>query len=107
MAAPRKTAASKPKTEVVELPKDEPSEVTEETVETKEFEFRGQTYSVPTDPMDLPIEMAYVENDYDMVETILGPDQWARFRSTRPTIRHFGDFSELVLRTCGYGDAGN
>lgn len=105
MAAPRKTAATKPKTETVELPKDESSE--EETVAVKEFEFRGQAYSVPTDPLDLPIEMAYVENDYDMVETILGPDQWARFRSTRPTIRHFGEFSELVLTTCGYGDAGN
>lgn len=95
-AAPRaakKTAAAEPA----------PVEETTEP-EFAEFEYKGSTYRVPTDPQDVPMEVLYAETEYEMVEEILGPDQWVEFRKTRPTIRDFGKFAELVFETAGYKD---
>jgi hypothetical protein len=97
--AARKTAAAKAKPAEVET--DEPKFV--------EFEYKGETYKVPSDPKDVPMEVVYAESEYEIVEEILGPDQWLTFRKTRPTIRTFGQFSELVFNAVGYkaGDEGN
>ncbi|MET9816872.1 hypothetical protein [Streptomyces sp. NPDC006355] len=90
---------------------DVPSEETTEDDEPKfaEFEYKGNTYKVPSDPKDVPLEVVYAESEYEMIEEIVGPDQWLEFRKTRPTIRDFGKFSELVFEAAGYSeaDAGN
>jgi len=72
------------------------------------FEYKGYTYSVPADPLDVPMEVAFAESEFEVIEAIVGPDQWVEFRKTRPTIREFGEFSELVLKASGQGsDEGN
>ncbi|MEU0159023.1 hypothetical protein ABZ154_09325 [Streptomyces sp. NPDC006261] len=96
MTAARKTAATKP----VEKTEDE-------TPKVSTFEYKGQTYSVPADPLDLPLEVGLAESEFEIVQEILGDEQWIEFRKTKPSIRNFGDFSEKLFEACGYGDAGN
>lgn len=96
MTTARKTAANKP---VEAEEKAEPK--------TSTFEYKGTFFTVPSDPLDLPFEVALAETEPEVIEEIVGPDQWLAFRKTRPSMRQFGEFSELVLNACGYGDAGN
>lgn len=109
MPPARKTAA--PKT--VNATKTAEAETEEKTEDDEpkfaEFEYKGKTYSIPSDPKDVPLEVVYAESEYEIVEEIVGPDQWLEFRKTRPSIRDFGKFSELVFETAGYNeaDAGN
>ncbi|WP_371665981.1 hypothetical protein OG306_33170 [Streptomyces sp. NBC_01241] len=99
MTTARKTAATKP------TPKADDSEETTPKVNT--FTYKDTEYAVPADPLDLPFEVALAETESEVIQEIVGPDQWVAFRKTRPTMRQFGDFSELVLNACGYGDPGN
>jgi hypothetical protein len=109
MPAARKTAAPKTvnATKNVEAAAEEAAEDDEPKFEV--FEYKGNTYKVPSDPKDVPLEVVYAESEYEIVEEIVGPDQWLEFRKTRPTIRDFGKFSELVFEAAGYNeaDAGN
>lgn len=105
--AARKTAA--PKTanaaKKAEATHDEKTKDDEPKVNT--FEYEGHTYSVPADPLDLPMEVGLAESEFEIVQEIVGHDQWVEFRKTRPTIRQFGEFSDRVLTACGYSDSGN
>lgn len=108
MAAARKTAASKTAlaAKQAEAVHDEKTEDQAPKVET--FEYKGVTFEVPADPLDVPMEVAFAESEFEVIEAIVGPDQWVEFRKTRPTIREFGAFSELVLKASGQGeDEGN
>lgn len=104
MATARKTAA--PKTSLAakqaEAVHDEKTEDTEPKF--NEFEYKGSTYKVPADPLDVPMEVAFAESEFEVISEIVGPDQWEVFRKTRPSIRQFGEFSELVLKASGQGD---
>jgi hypothetical protein len=106
-AAARKTAA--PKTvnaaKAAEAVHEEKTEDEEPKVNT--FEYKGTTYSVPADPLDLPLEVGLAESEFEIAQEIVGPDQWLEFRKTRPTIRQFQAFLELALEAAGYGDSGN
>ena len=53
------------------------------------------------------MEVALAESEFDVIEAIVGPDQWVTFRATRPTIRDFSNFSDLVVKAAGYNDPGN
>ncbi|MFE8916880.1 hypothetical protein [Streptomyces globisporus] len=101
MPAARKTATTKPTT--VELPETE----TVDEVQLNTFEYKGNSYSVPADPQDLPMEVGLAESEFELIQEVVGPDQWVKFRKTRPTIRQFGEFSDLVMKACGYGEPGN
>jgi hypothetical protein len=90
------------------VPKASASKATEEEApKVNTFEYKGHTYSVPADPLDLPMEVALAETEFDIVQEVVGPDQWVEFRKTRPSIRAFQDFTEQVFKACGYGDSGN
>lgn len=97
MATARKTAAPKTAPKPAEAETYEPS--------FSEFEYKGVTFKVPSDPKDIPMEVVYAETEYEIVEEIVGPDQWLEFRKTRPTIRDFGVFSEKVFEAAGYKDS--
>ncbi|MEU0952792.1 hypothetical protein ABZ353_10680 [Streptomyces niveus] len=104
MTTARKTAASKTTTAPAKA-EEGVSETTEPKVNT--FEYKGESYNVPADPLDLPLEVGLAESEFEIIQEIVGDDQWIKFRKTRPSIRQFGDFSELVLKSCGYADSGN
>ncbi|KQX43538.1 hypothetical protein ASD97_26070 [Streptomyces sp. Root63] len=108
MATARKTAASK--TSLAAKQAEAVHEEKTEDTETKynEFDFKGGTYKVPADPLDVPMSVAFADSEFEIVQEIVGPEQWAEFCKTKPTIRHFGEFSELVLKASGQGeDEGN
>lgn len=110
MAAPRKTTASKTSALAAKQAEATHDEKTDEAPKTASFEYKGITYTVPADPLDIPLEVAYAESEYEIVAEIVGPDQWLEFRKSRPTIRQFGEFSDLVLKASGQGgdeDEGN
>lgn len=102
---PRKTAASKAlatkQAEAVEKTEaDEPQFNT--------FEYKAETYSVPADPRDVPLEVVYAETEYEIIEQMVGAEQWLKFRATRPSVRDFGVFADLVTDAAGQGgDEGN
>lgn len=109
MAAARKTTAPKTSSlaaKQAEATHDEKTE--DEAPKTAEFEFKGHTYTVPADPLDVPLEVAYAESELEVIEAIVGPDQWLEFRKSRPSMRDFGAFADLVLKASGQGeDEGN
>lgn len=109
MATARKTTASKPVKTVNEAKQNEAlHDVAEdEAPRVNTFEYKGETYSVPADPMDLPLEVALADSEFEVVQAIVGDEQWIKFRQTRPSIRDFGDFADLVMKAAGYEDSGN
>lgn len=106
MPAPRKTAATKPTSALENAQHGKEVEATEEP-KMNTFDYKGQTYSVPADPLDLPMEVGLAESEYDLIQEVVGAEQWLEFRKTRPSIRQFGEFSDLVMKACGYGEPGN
>lgn len=101
--APRKTPAPK-----VNATKNEA--VHAESTETayNEFEYQGVTYKAPADPLDFPyFEVEEAETEGEVFQAILGVEQWATFRDTRPTVRQFKQFEELVSKAVGWGEEGN
>jgi len=57
------------------------------------FEVKGLTFSIPTDPRELPLELLETDDEVVATRLVLGDEQWAAFKATKPTI---GDFSDLV-----------
>ncbi|MEU0912132.1 hypothetical protein [Streptomyces althioticus] len=107
-AAPRKTAASKTSLAAKQAEATHNEKTKDEAPKVATFEFKGETYEVPADPLDVPMDIAYAESEMDVIEVIAGPEQWGKFRDTRPTIRDFRKFAELVLEASGQGeDEGN
>lgn len=103
-ATPRKTTAAK--ATAAKQAEAEHNKATEPKVNT--FEYKGETYEVAADPLDVPLEVVYAETEYEIIEQMVGPDQWIKFRKSRPSVRDFGAFSELVLEASGQGgDEGN
>lgn len=112
MTTARKTAAPKTLTPVkpadaVKNAQHGKEEAVDEEPKVNTFEYKDVTYSVPADPLDVPMEVGLADSEFEIIQEILGDDQWIEFRKTRPTIRQFGEFSELVLNACGYADSGN
>ncbi|MFD5308316.1 hypothetical protein [Streptomyces ardesiacus] len=104
MAAPRKTAAPKTSSLAAKQAEATHEETKDETPKTETFEYKGTSYTVPADPLDMPLEVAYAESEVEVIEAIVGPDQWLEFRKSRPTMREFGAFADLVLKASGQGD---
>jgi hypothetical protein len=111
MPAARKTTTSKTSALAAKQAEATHDEKTgDEAPKTASFEYKGFTYTVPADPLDIPMEVAYCETEYEIVSEIVGPDQWVEFRKSRPTIRQFGEFADLVLKASGQAgdeDEGN
>lgn len=105
--APRKTTTTKPKTAAVKAEAEHTEE--EHEITYASYEYKGQTYTVPSDPLDMPLEITEAETEYEMLQLIVGDDQWKNFKATKPTIRDFGKFSDLTMKAAGYGadDEGN
>ncbi|WP_382465722.1 hypothetical protein ACFIN9_24720 [Streptomyces noursei] len=70
------------------------------------FEHRGITFEVPN-ALDMPLELLEAEDELTAVRLIVGDEQWAAYKATRPTIREFGEFADLVAKASGQGDSGN
>jgi hypothetical protein len=87
MAAAKKTAASKP----VE------AEATEAPIR---FDHAGITFTVPA-PLDYPLDILEAESEVEIVRLVLGAEQWATYKATRPTIRDFKELSDKLNGSTG------
>ncbi|MGC9439257.1 hypothetical protein [Streptomyces sp. WG5] len=105
MTAARKTSSAKTSALAAKQAEATHDEKNAEAPKTATFDYKGFTYTVPADPLDIPMEVAFAESEFEIIQEIVGPDQWVEFRKTRPTIRQFGEFSDLVLKASGQGGA--
>jgi hypothetical protein len=104
MAAAKKTVASK-----VTAAKAAEAQEAEAVEGPSALEFKGVEFEVPSQ-LDMPFEVLKAIRGGDEIEilsAILGPEQWADFEASRPTIREFQEFAELVAEAAGFGDEGN
>ncbi|MFB7782067.1 hypothetical protein ACFC1D_05065 [Streptomyces vinaceus] len=97
MTAPKKTATKKAAAAK--------SEALEESPVT--FDHAGITFEVPH-PLDFPLEVLETDDEFEACRLIVGEDQWAAYKATRPTIRDFGVFAQKLSEAQGRDtDTGN
>ncbi|MFI5865849.1 hypothetical protein [Streptomyces sp. NPDC051546] len=71
------------------------------------FEHAGITFEVPH-PLDFPLEVLETDDEFEACRLIVGEDQWAAYKETRPTIRDFGVFAQKLSEAQGRDtDSGN
>jgi len=75
------------------------------------IEWRGHTFTVPTDPDDwtiAAISAAEKGLNFTALELMLGREQWAEFSKTKPLKRDGVDLLGAINKALGLGDdAGN
>ena len=96
MTAPKKTAAKK-STKKVEAAK------AEATREPTFFTHRGIEFRVPH-PLDFPLELMETDDEIEAARLILGDEQWAAYRETKPSIGDFYELSQAMSDANGRDD---
>lgn len=97
MTAPKKTATKKATAAKAEALEEGPTS----------FEHAGLTFEVPH-PLDFPLEVLETDDEFEACRLIVGDEQWAAYKATRPTIRDFGAFAEKLSAAQGRDtDSGN
>ena len=86
MTAAKKTAPKKTSPKKVDAAESEAKD------ERTYFSHAGVDYIVPP-PLKFPLELLETDDEIEAVKLILGDEQWATYRATKPTI---GDFYELA-----------
>ncbi|MFE7113940.1 hypothetical protein ACFU99_00725 [Streptomyces sp. NPDC057654] len=82
----------------------------EATDSPTEIEFQGLTLMVQAKkklPLDLLEAIEDDRGEVQIIRAILGPDQWATFKTLNPTIEDFEDLATRVADAAGFGDSGN
>jgi len=78
---------------------------------TTTIEWRGLTFTVPTDPDDwsiAAIAAAEKGQHFTSLELLLAPAEWAAFMKTKPVRRDGIDLNNAITKALGLGDdAGN
>lgn len=72
--------------------------------EVAEFEYDGKKYKVDknSENWSLDTMLAFEQGkSIGVVQAMLGPDQWTKFMSTKPTNKKFADFSERLFEVLG------
>jgi len=70
----------------------------------REFEYKGQKYTVESDSQNWSVEtmLAYEDGKaVSVVRAILGPEQWAQFMATKPNNKDFNNFTEDLFEQLG------
>ena len=87
------------------------AQIEAEGIATTDVEWRGHTFTVPTDPDDWKVEtIAAAEKglNFTSLELMLEPEQWAEFMKTKPRKRDGVDLFDAINKALGLGDdAGN
>jgi len=87
------------------------AQIEAEGIEMTNVEWRGHTFTVPTDPDDWTVETISAAEkglNFTSLELMLGAKQWAEFMKTKPRKRDGVDLFEAINKGLGLGDdAGN
>lgn len=70
------------------------------------FKFGGESYSVgAADGWDVEVLEAFEDGKIvTAVRALLGADQWARFKATKPTVGELNAFFEVAAEALGLGN---
>ncbi|MEV3860712.1 hypothetical protein AB0J38_41185 [Streptomyces sp. NPDC050095] len=95
--AAKKTAAKVQAAKSEAVPSDKPTT----------FTHRGVPFTLPH-PLDFPLEVLETDDEVEVTRLILGDEQWAAYRATKPTIRDFYELTEAMSEARGRdADSGN
>lgn len=86
-----------------------PAEIEATGVETIDITHKGVTYTLPAARRDAPIELAEALERDEMtaaVRALMGDEQWARFKATKPTIGDRNDIFDAWIAAIGLGSTG-
>lgn len=86
-----------------------PAEIEASGVETVTVGHNGVKYLVPAARRDAPMEVLEQFEDGNTVSALrvlLGPDQWAAFKATKPTIGDVHDLLNAWYAAIGLGSSG-
>jgi len=78
-----------------------------EGIAMTEVDWRGHTFTVPTDPDDwsvAAISAAEKGLNFTSLELMLGAKQWAEFAKTKPVKRDGVDLFKAINKALGLGD---
>ncbi|MEU6765903.1 hypothetical protein ABZ916_25725 [Streptomyces sp. NPDC046853] len=110
MTAAKKTAARKPvdapapevvvETEVPDADVELGAAEAEAKGDEVTVEHGGKTYILPS-PLDYPVDVVFVDNDFEAVRLVLGEVQWQEYRLSKPTIRDFQEFNAKINEASG------
>lgn len=76
---------------------------------TATVEFRGETFTVPTEYDDFSVDFVEALEDgktLSLVRGALGPTQWRVVKSMRLTVKELTPFADDIARAMGFGEAG-
>ncbi|WP_030372894.1 hypothetical protein [Streptomyces rimosus] len=74
------------------------------------FDFYDLEFTIPSAkklPMDILEAIEDDRGEVVIIRSIVGPEQWATFKSLSPTIEDFEGFAEQVAEAAGFGSSGN
>ena len=86
------------------------AQIEAEGIPTTDVEWRGLTFTVPTDPDDWSVEAVQAferGRNFVGLETVLGPKQWAEFMKTKPRKRDGMDVFDAIAASLGLDNSGN
>lgn len=76
----------------------------EMTAETVTVDFGGQTFTMPASLDDADGDVIDAIDDQKLshaLQGLLGPEQWAAFKKTRPKVRDYGELFEAYAQKIG------
>lgn len=86
-----------------------PVEADADGIETVDIEHEGETYTLPTDIADLDGDIAEALEANKLtigLRLLMGPEQWKRFKATKPKVRDYAGIIDKWGEATGLGRQG-
>jgi hypothetical protein len=68
--------------------------------------YKDVKYLVPG-PLDVSVDLLEADGELDVVKSVLGDEQYAAWRATKPTLRELRSFGDELVKAVGFDDLGN
>lgn len=76
---------------------------------TATVEFRGESFTIPTEPDDMSLDfMESLEEgkSVGIIRGALGPSQWRTVKGMDLKVRDLGELADKIAEALGFGDTG-
>lgn len=96
--------------EVLDATDADPAEIEASGADTVTVTYGGHAYTIPATVDDWSIdalELAERGQPARLLNAVLGPDQYAQFKSRHSKVRELREMSDQIARVSGFGSAGN
>lgn len=81
-----------------------PVQAEAEDIETVDIEYAGNTYTFPVDIADVDGDVAEALESNRLtigLKGLMTPDDWKRFKATKPKVRDYGALIDLWAKAAG------